>query len=73
MVGTARSARWPSNVRRRDGRLVPFDVARIETAIGRAAREAGHRDPRLPGLLARSVADALVGRFRSGIPTVEGI
>lgn len=73
MVGTARSARWPSSVRRRDGRLVPFDVGRIETAIARAAREAGHRDPRLPGVLAGSVADALVGRPRSGIPTVEDI
>ncbi len=73
MVRPARSAQWPASVRRRDGRLVPFDLARIEVAIAAAAREAGHRDPDAPGVLARSVADALARRPRGGIPTVEEI
>jgi len=77
MVRRARSAEWPATVRRRDGRLVPFDVTRIEAAIDRAAREAGHRDPAAPGVLAESVADALAGDRRRGprgaIPTVEEI
>ncbi|HTX95417.1 MAG TPA: adenosylcobalamin-dependent ribonucleoside-diphosphate reductase [Mycobacterium sp.] len=67
------SAQWPASVRRRDGRLVPFKLTRIEVAIARAAREAGHPEPDLPGQLATSVADALVRRPRSGIPTVENI
>ncbi|MGZ4509756.1 MAG: adenosylcobalamin-dependent ribonucleoside-diphosphate reductase [Mycobacterium sp.] len=74
MVRSARSAQWPASVRRRDGRLVPFDKARIEAAIARAAREAGHDDPAAPGALARSVADALALRRPTGaVPTVEEI
>ncbi len=73
MVRPTRSAEWPASVRRRDGRVVPFDPARIEVAISRAAHEAGHRDPDVPRVLANSVADALAGRPRGGIPTVEEI
>jgi ribonucleoside-diphosphate reductase alpha chain len=50
---------WPRTVRRRDGTVVPFDVARIEAAVARAAREVGHDDPDLPVTIARSVADTL--------------
>lgn len=60
-------------MRRRDGRLAPFDPARIEAAIARAAREAGHWDPAVPATLARSVADALARRPGGGAPTVEEI
>ncbi|WP_085257700.1 ATP cone domain-containing protein [Mycobacterium saskatchewanense] len=54
MVGSAHASRWPASVRRRDGRVVPFDAARIEAAIARAAREASRGDRRrrprhLPG------------------------
>jgi len=76
MVSLARSAQWPASVRRRDGRVVPFDVTRIEAATARAAREAGHPDPDMPGVLAGSVADALAVRRRGpggGVPTVEEI
>jgi anaerobic ribonucleoside-triphosphate reductase len=31
----------PSEIRKRDGRVVPFEVPRIERAIARAARESG--------------------------------
>ena len=68
-----RAAEWPASVRRRDGRLVPFDLTRIEVAVARAAREVGHRDPGAPGVLARSVADALARRPRGAVPTVEQI
>src|SRR5690349_22549173 len=53
------AAGWPTKVRRRDGTLVPFDVARIETAIARAAREVAYEDPDMPITVARTVADAL--------------
>jgi ribonucleoside-diphosphate reductase alpha chain len=73
MIRPPRAAEWPASVRRRDGRPVPFDLARIEIAVARAAREAGHRDPDTPGALARSVADALARRPRGEVPTVEEI
>jgi ribonucleoside-diphosphate reductase alpha chain len=73
MTGRPGVAEWPASVRRRDGRLVPFDLTRIEVAVARAAREVGHRDPGTPGVLARSVADALARRARVAVPTVEEI
>jgi len=73
MTRAPRAAEWPASVRRRDGRLVPFDLARVEAAVARAAREAGHRDPGAPGVLARSVADALARGSRRGVATVEEI
>ena len=73
MTRPPRAAEWPASVRRRDGSLVPFDLARIEVAVARAAREAGHRDPAAPGVLARSVADALARRPRGEVATVEEI
>jgi ribonucleoside-diphosphate reductase alpha chain len=73
MIRPPRAAEWPASVRRRDGRLVPFDLARIEVAVAAAAREAGHRDPDAPGVLARSVADTLARRPRGEVPTVEEI
>jgi len=52
-------AGWPAKVRRRDGTLVSFDVARIEAAVARAAREVANDDPDMPVTVARAVADAL--------------
>ncbi len=73
MTGPPGTATWPASVRRRDGHLVPFDPARIEAAVARAAHEAGHRDPEAPGAVARSVADALARRPRGEVATVEEI
>lgn len=48
---------------------MPFDIARIEAAVTRAAREVACDDPDMPGTVAKAVADAL-GR---GIAPVEDI
>ncbi|CKP47805.1 ribonucleoside-diphosphate reductase subunit alpha [Mycobacterium tuberculosis] len=48
---------------------MPFDIARIEAAVTRAAREVACGDPDMPGTVAKAVADAL-GR---GIAPVEDI
>ncbi|BBZ12761.1 adenosylcobalamin-dependent ribonucleoside-diphosphate reductase [Mycobacterium branderi] len=66
------AVRWPARVRRRDGRLVTFDLARIETAIARAARETGRPDPDLAAGVAAAVADSLAQRRRD-TATVEAI
>ncbi|MCV7124750.1 hypothetical protein H7H53_17170, partial [Mycobacterium lacus] len=47
-MSTPARLKWPASVRRRDGRLVPFEVARIEAAVARAARETGHPRDRAP-------------------------
>ena len=60
---SAMTAGWPTKVRRRDGTLVPFDVARIEAAVARAAREVAYDDPDMPVTVARSVADSLGHRI----------
>lgn len=56
---TPAPAAWPTQVQRRDGTLVPFDVGRIETAIRRAGCEVACADPDMPLTVARAVADAL--------------
>ena len=60
---SATTAGWPAKIRRRDGTLVPFDVKRIEAAVGRAAREVAYNDPDMPVTVARAVADALGPRL----------
>ena len=56
---------WPAKVRRRDEALVPFDIARIEAAITRAAREVAYNDPDMPATVACTVANALGPRVAS--------
>ncbi len=69
----AGSIRWPTHVRRRDGHIVAFDVARIEQAVGRAAQEVGCTDRGLPTMVAEAVAGELASRFRGRAPGVEEI
>ncbi|KZS56675.1 ribonucleoside-diphosphate reductase [Mycobacterium kansasii] len=59
------AVRWPAQVRRRDATLVPFDIARIEAAVSRAAREVAYDDPDMPATIARAVADTLGPRIAS--------
>ncbi|MGV0775985.1 adenosylcobalamin-dependent ribonucleoside-diphosphate reductase [Mycolicibacterium elephantis] len=69
MSNKAKTGTWPTEVRRRDGTVVPFDVTRIEAAVARAAREVANDDPDMPATVARAVADAL----GSGVAPVEEI
>jgi ribonucleoside-diphosphate reductase alpha chain len=62
---SAVTAGWPAKVRRRDGTLVPFDIARIEAAIMRAAREVAYHDPDMPATVADAIADVLGPRVAS--------
>lgn len=65
--------RWPTEVRRRDGALIAFDVHRIEDAVARAAREARAADPELAATVAGAVAGELGRRFPRRPPSVEEI
>ncbi|MEM2687866.1 MAG: ATP cone domain-containing protein, partial [Thermoproteota archaeon] len=61
-------------VRKRDGRLEPFDRNRITEAIWKAAKAVGGRDRKLAERLSDQVVEALVKRFGDdGVPTVEEI
>jgi len=61
-------------VRKRDGRLEPFDQERITNAIWKAAKAVGGRDRELTKKLSDTVAADLKVRFgEDGVPTVEEI
>ena len=62
--------RW---LRRRDGVVVRFDPGRIESAVSRAAREAGIPDPALGTTVATGVAAGLAARFGNRPPGVEDV
>jgi anaerobic ribonucleoside-triphosphate reductase len=61
-------------VRKRDGRLEPFDQERITNAIWRAAKAVGGKDRELAKRLSDQVVEELKKRFgEDGVPTVEDI
>lgn len=68
--------RVPGGVRKRDGRVVPFDGRRIQDAIERAAFEV-FRDAKRAGKVAaettRGVIGHLVRRYGKGVPGIEDI
>ena len=61
-------------VRKRDGRLEPFDQERITNAIWKAAKAVGGKDRELAKKLSNQVVAELKRRFgEDGVPTVEEI
>jgi len=61
-------------VRKRDGRLEPFDQERITNAIRKATRAVGERDEELVKRLSNQVVEELRREFgEDGVPTVEEI
>jgi anaerobic ribonucleoside-triphosphate reductase len=61
-------------VRKRDGKLEPFDQERITNAILKAAKAVGGRDREQAKKLSDQVLDELKKRFgEDGVPTVEEI
>jgi len=61
-------------VRKRDGRLEPFDQERITNAIWKAAKAVGGKDKELAKKLSDQVVAELKKRFgEDGVPTVEEI
>lgn len=72
-VSGIRGQAAPRRLRRRDGTVVPFDPARIEAAVWRAAREAGQRRPSLAAAVAAEVSAGLAARSGRRVPGVEEI
>jgi ribonucleoside-triphosphate reductase len=62
------------SVRKRDGRLEPFDQGRITNAIWKAAKAVGGRDREQAMKISNSVLAEIYRRFgEDGVPTVEEI
>ncbi len=62
-----------SSIRKRDSRVVPFDVSKIADAIFRAASAQGGTDRSLAIRLALQVEEKIVKEFGDAIPDVEQI
>ncbi|MEM3452510.1 MAG: ribonucleoside triphosphate reductase [Candidatus Hadarchaeum sp.] len=62
-----------AEVRKRDGRIVPFDRQRITNAIFKAAQAVGGRDRKIAERLTDEVVAILEQRFAGKIPSVEDI
>ena len=62
-----------SHIRKREGRLVPFDQVKVADAIFKAIKATGGLDRSLAVSLARRVTDLLDERFAKKIPLVEEI
>ncbi len=64
----------PRQIRKRDGRIVPYDRNRISTAIFKAAQSVGGGDQKRAEVLAQEVERILVQRYGDlDIPEVEEI
>ncbi|MCL6613076.1 MAG: anaerobic ribonucleoside-triphosphate reductase [Firmicutes bacterium] len=61
------------SIRKRDGRIVPFDREKIAAAIFKAARAVGGEDRQLAEELSEAVVKFLAARKGSGIPSVEEV
>lgn len=60
-------------VRKRDGRLVAFDIKKIADAIFKAAHAVGGDDRRMADELAELVTHLLEKKFNGNIPSIEDI
>ena len=65
-------------IKKRDGRLIPFDIQKITTAIFKSAQEVakeeGHEaDYRIANRLALDVVELLDAKFEGKTPTVEDV
>jgi ribonucleoside-diphosphate reductase alpha chain len=64
----------PAKIRKRDGRVVDFDIEKITNAIFKAAQAVGGENRELAEALAQRVVDELIKRHGdTGIPSVEEV
>jgi len=64
----------PAKIRKRDGRVVDFDIEKITNAIFKAAQAVGGENRELADALAQRVVDELIKRHGdTGIPSVEEV
>lgn len=62
-----------TSIKKRDSRIVPFDVNKITEAVFRAAQSQGGTDREMACRIAEMVADELEREFGDGVPEVEQV
>jgi anaerobic ribonucleoside-triphosphate reductase len=62
-----------TQIRKRDGRIMPFDKSKIAAAIFKAARAVGGEDRFIAEELASAVSDYVNRHYEGGIPGIEDI
>lgn len=73
MIDAKKNMVIPSTIIKRDGRVVPFDVERIEGALTKCFA-AFDREPATPvSELARRVVNIVAAKSEGAVPTVEGV
>ncbi len=66
----------PQQIRKRDGRVVPFDIARISEAVYKATEASGQPNRKMAGELAEKIVQKLAKKhknFAKYTPTIEEI
>ncbi len=63
----------PAEIRKRDGRLVPFDASRITRALQRAGTATGEFDDAIAHRLTVRVVNLLLAAISDPVPTVEQV
>jgi ribonucleoside-diphosphate reductase alpha chain len=63
----------PSTILKRDGRIVAFDIERIENALTRCFASLNRKPQTSVPELARRVVNIIAAKSRSATPTVEGV
>ena len=61
------------NIQKRDGRVVPYNIEKIEKAIKQAMEAAGRTEPGESKKLAELVEQKLAAKFQSSTPDIEDI
>ncbi len=62
-----------NSILKRDGRVVPYNVEKINSAIGKAMKAAGRKEPEESTRLANLVEKRLVEKYGSQTPNIEDI
>ena len=62
-----------ASIEKRDGRIVPYDISKIERAIEKAMIAGGRPGSENDLELAREVEDRLVATYGETIPNIESI
>lgn len=63
----------PEKVKKRNGRIVEFDVSRIEEAITKAATSIKTECSQVPSILAMQISENIWANFRENTPSIEDI
>jgi anaerobic ribonucleoside-triphosphate reductase len=62
-----------TNIQKRDGRIVPYNIEKIANAIGKAMKAAGRNEQDESIRLARLVEERLMKKYDNQIPDIENI